>query len=104
MIVVIDSKVYEVLDEFYEKSRQKYCTLTEETCRAKIDRLEAAMYNFQRYARSFNREPYREDWKENGYLEMETENFHFAYQIYVLPDGSEVLRYRDAVHSLLNHN
>lgn len=104
MIVVIDKKVYDVLDTFYEQSRRLHCTLTEETCRAKIDRLEAAMYNFRRYVHSFSKTPVREDWKANGYYEMETENFHFAYRVYVLPNGEEVLRYHDVVHSLLNHN
>lgn len=104
MIVVIDPKVYDVLDEFYEQSRRLHCTLTLETCQAKMDRLEAAMYNFQRYAHAFSREPFRDDWKAEGFYEMETEDFHFAYQIYTLPDGKEVLRYHDACHSLLNHN
>ena len=103
MIVVIDKKVYDMLEAFYEQSRRLHCTLTEETCRAKIDRLEAAMYNFQRYAHVFCKEPVRKDWKAKGYYEMETEDFHFAYRVYGLPNGEEVLRYHDAVHSLLNH-
>lgn len=61
------------------------------------------MFNFQRYAHVFCKEPVRQDWKANGYYEMETEDFHFAYRVYVLPNGKEVLRYHDAVHSLLNH-
>ena len=29
------------------------------------------------------------------------EDFHFAYQIYTLEDGTEIVRIHDAVHSLL---
>lgn len=104
MKVVISPIVYEILDGFYEQSRRLHCTLTEETCQAKIDRLEAAMYNFRNYASNFQREPYRDDWRTEGYYEVEFEDFHFAYRIYELPDGEQVLMYHDAVHSLLNHN
>lgn len=31
------------------------------------------------------------------------EDFHFAYQIYTLPDGQEIVRIHDACHSLIYH-
>ena len=46
MRVYIDDIVYGVLDEFYDASMKKYITLDYPTVKAKIDRLEAAMYNF----------------------------------------------------------
>ena len=73
-------------------------------CRAKIDRLEHSMLQFAEYAEVFHKEPYRQDWHKAGYYEYITEDFHFAYRVYVLPNGEKVLRYHDAVHSYLNYN
>ena len=104
MKVVIDSQVYNVLDEFYEKSREAHVTLGLSECLAKIDRLEHSMLQFAEYAEVFHKEPYRQDWCKAGYYEYITEDFHFAYRVYVLPNGEKVLRYHDAVHSYLNYN
>ena len=104
MKVVIDSQVYNVLDEFYEKSREAHVTLGLSECLAKIDRLEHSMLQFAEYAEVFHKEPYRQDWHKAGYYEYITEDFHFAYRVYVLPNGEKVLRYHDAVHSYLNYN
>ena len=104
MTVVIDPQVYDVLDEFYEKSREAHVTLGLSECLAKIDRLEHSMLQFAEYAEVFHKEPYREDWRKAGYYEYITEDFHFAYRVYVLPNGEKVLRYHDAVHSFLNYN
>lgn len=104
MIVHIDNRVYRVLDEFYEASMKKYVTLDYPTVKAKIDRLEAAMYDFADKAESVHTEPYRRDWKAAGYEELYVEGFHFAYKIYMLPDGEKVLYYHDAVHDTLNYN
>lgn len=104
MKVVIDPQVYNVLDEFYEASREVHITLGLSECLAKIDRLELSMRQFAEYAEIFHKEPYRQDWRDAGYYEYITEDFHFAYRVYVLPNGEKVLRYHDAVHSLLNYN
>ena len=104
MTVYIDRLVYQVLDEFYDASMKKYITLDYPTVKAKIDRLEQAMYDFADKAGKVHTEPYRRDWKEAGYLELYTEGFHFAYKIYALPDGERVLYYHDAVHDKLNFN
>ena len=104
MKVVIDSKVFAVLDDFYDKSMKAHTTLSLSECLNKMDRLEAAMLDFADYAEIFHTEPYRKDWQEAGFYEFQTEDFHFAYKVYVLPDGEKVLRYHDAVHSLLNYN
>lgn len=104
MLVVIDQKVFDVLNDFYTVSCRKHVTLGYEECMAKIDRLENAMQRFSQYAEIFHKEPYRTDWCELGYSEYVAEDFHFAYRIYKLPNGGKVLRYHDAVHSLLNYN
>ena len=104
MIVYISDMVYKVLDEFYDASMKKYVTLDYNTVVAKIDRLEKAMYEFSSIAQKMHAKPYRKDWQIAGYREFYTEGFHFAYEIYTLPDGEKVLYYRDAVHDTLNVN
>lgn len=104
MIVVIDQKVFDILNEFYTVSCRIHATLGIEECLAKIDRLEKAMRRFADYAEIFHKEPYRNDWRDLGYSEFTSEDFHFAYRVYILPNGEKVLRYHDAVHSYLNYN
>lgn len=104
MRVVIDPQVYNVLDEFYKASREAHITLGLSKCLAKIERLELSMRQFAEYAEIFHKEPYRQDWRDAGYYEYITEDFHFAYRVYVLPNGEKVLIYHDAVHSFLNYN
>ena len=104
MRVVIDPQVYNVLDEFYKASREAHITLGLSECLAKIERLELSMRQFAEYAEIFHKEPYRQDWRDAGYYEYITEDFHFAYRVYVLPNGEKVLIYHDAVHSFLNYN
>ena len=104
MRVVIDRKVYDVLKEFYTISCRIHLSLEYSTCIAKMKRLERAMFEFANYAEILHKEPYRNDWRELGYYEFVAEDFHFAYRVYVLPNGEKVLRYHDAVHSVLNYN
>lgn len=104
MKVVIDRKVFDVLNDFYTISCREHVTLSFEECIAKINRLEHAMQNFSEYAEILHKVPYRKDWQELGFSEFFVENFHFAYRVYILPDGEKVLRYHDAVHSYLNYN
>lgn len=104
MRVVIDPLVYNVLDEFYQASREAHVTLGLSECLDKINRLEQSMLRFADYAEVFHKEPYRHDWREAGYYEYVIEDFHFAYRVYLLPNGEKVLRYHDAVHSFLYYN
>ncbi|MBO4454160.1 MAG: hypothetical protein J5761_03805 [Paludibacteraceae bacterium] len=104
MKVHIDKQVYQVLDEFYDASMKKHITLDLPTVLAKIDRLEAAMYDFASVAGMVNHKPYRKDWQAAGYKELYVEGFHFAYKLYSLPNGETVLYYHDAVHDTLNYN
>lgn len=104
MRVYIESRVYEVMRDFYDISIDLHPSLDYETVIRKIIRLEQAMYDFAKHARIFHKEPYRRDWKEKGYFEFEHEDFHFAYRVYQTESGEQIVRYHDAVHSLLNHN
>ncbi len=104
MKVYIDNHVIDVMWSFYEKSIQLHPALDYMTVINKIDRLEKAMLEFSAFADAFHKEPYLSRWRDAGYLEFVCEDFHFAYKIYHLPSGERVLRFHDAVHSLLNHN
>ena len=104
MIVYIDDRVYDVLDEFYDASMRKHPSLDYQTVVAKIDRLEKALYDFADYAEMFNGEPYKREWREKGYKQYNVEDFNFAYRVYLMPDGEKLLYYHDAVHDFLNYN
>ena len=41
------------------------------------------------------------EWTENGYREFICEDFHVAYQIYIMNDGTEIVRIHDACHSFI---
>ena len=104
MKIYIDNLVYKVLDDFYDASMRNHITLDYPTVLKKIDRLENALYDFAPYADIVNKVPYRKDWQKAGYREFYAEGFHFAYDIYCLPTGEQVLYYCDAVHDMMNIN
>ena len=104
MRVYIDDLVYQVLDIFYTTSMKNHITLDYSTVLNKIDRLEKALYDFAPYAEKINNVPYRKDWQKAGYREYYAEGFHFAYDIYYLPTGEQVVFYCDAVHDKTNIN
>ena len=104
MRVYIDHHVFDVMWDFYEKSLAKYPTLDYPTVIKKMNRLEKAMLDFAKYAEAFHHEPYKKSWQDKGYLDFICEDFHFAYKVYHLANGEKILRFHDAVHSLLNYN
>ena len=104
MKVRVDNRVYEVMEDFYDKSMDAHPTLDYETVIRKTLRLEQAMCDFAEQAEIFHRTPYRKDWQEKGYREFVHEDFHFAYKVYQTSDGEKVVQFHDACHSLLNYN
>lgn len=104
MKVYIGDLVYKELDDFYDASMKNHITLDYPIVLEKIDRLEKALYDFAPYAEILNNTPYRKDWQKAGYREMYAEGFHFAYDVYYLPSGEQVVFYCDAVHDMLNIN
>lgn len=104
MKIYIGNLVYKVLDDFYDASMKNHITLDYLTVLEKIDRLERALYDFAPYAEMVNNVPYRREWQNAGYKEFYTEGFHFAYDVYYLHTGEQVVFYCDAVHDLMNIN
>lgn len=101
MKVYIDNHVHQQIELFYENALLLHEALDEITIKKKIDRLYDALESLGTYAQIYPLARYKEEWIKLGYKEFICEDFHFAYQIYTLEDGTEIVRIHDAVHSLL---
>lgn len=101
MKVYIDKRVHYQIESFYENALLLHEALDEITIKKKIDRLYDALESLGTYAQIYPLARYKEEWIKLGYKEFICEDFHFAYQIYTLEDGTEIVRIHDAVHSLL---
>ncbi len=101
MKVYIDKQVHHQIEAFYENALLLHVALDEITIKKKIDRLYDALGSLGIYAQIYPLARYKKEWIKLGYREFICEDFHFAYQIYTLEDGTEIVRIHDAVHSLL---
>lgn len=101
MKIYIDQKVHREIEHFYGIALHNHEALDEITVLKKIDRLYEAIESLGTFARIYPIARYKEEWIRNGYREFICEDFHFAYQIYTLGNGTEIVRIHDAVHSLL---
>lgn len=104
MLVLVENRVHYVIEDFYEKSLLCHVALDVETVRKKKKRLYDALETLGRFPFIYPVARYRIDWATKGYREFICEDFHFAYSIEVLFDGSEVVAVHDATHSFLNYN
>lgn len=103
MKVVVDKRVYQIINEFYKNALLNHPALDEETVMRKIRRLRKALDSLGRFASSLPLARVKTDWIARGYREYIVEDFHFAYQIYKKEDGECIVRVHDACHSLLYH-
>ena len=87
------------LSNFMKKHCQTRC-FGRITVTRKIQRLYEALEALD-YAYIYPLARLKSDWIKKGYREYICEDFHFAYQIYILDDGERIVRIHDAVHSLL---
>lgn len=101
MKVYIDQQVHWRIEDFYENALLNHEALDEMTVMKKVHRLYEALESLGTYARIYPLARFKEDWIRKEYREYICEDFHFAYQIYMLEDGTEIVRIHDAVHSLL---
>lgn len=101
MKIFIDKRVHQVIDEFYEYALLKHDALDEVTILKKVQRLYDALDALKLYARIYPIARLKKEWIEKEYREYICEDFHFAYQIYSIEDGSEIVRIHDACHSFL---
>lgn len=103
MRVVIDKGVHASIDEFYDTALFLHRALDEETILNKMGRLYDAMEALGKYARIYPLARLKKEWIEKEYREFICEDFHFAYQIYTLPNGEEIVRIHEACHSFIYH-
>ena len=101
MKVYIDHTVHWQIERFYEDALLKHDALDKQTITKKIQRLYDALEALGGYAYIYPLARLKSDWINKGYREFICEDFHFAYQIYVLDDGERIVRIHDALHSLL---
>ena len=104
MNVVVEPKVYNTLWTFYKQSMIKYPSLELSKVHEIMDHLGKEMHDFGFYAHIFHRIPYKDDWKQLGYYEFLSGDFHFAYKIEMRINGELFVHIYDVVHSTLNHN
>lgn len=103
MKVFIDKIVHKQIVDFYDAAMQHHITLDEATVNRKIDRLYDALESLGEFGSIYPLARLKADWIKKGYREFICEDFHFAFQIYALENGEEIIRVHDAVHSLLYH-
>ena len=101
MKVYIEQTVHNQVEQFYEEALLKHGALDELTIIKKIQRLYDALEALGDYAYIYPLARLKDDWIKKGYREYICEDFHFAYQIYMMDDGERIVRIHDAVHSLL---
>ena len=105
MIVRIDNALHAEIENFYAISMLLHPTLDEAVVQAKKARLYAAIRLLKDYAYIYPRARYKRAWIDAGYREFIAEDFHFAYQIFLVEETGETIAYViDACHSLLYHN
>ena len=83
---------------------KKHITLSFQTVEDKKNRLYDAIEDLRYNHRIYPKARLKQEWIDAGWQEFICEDFHFAYRVYVLPNGEKVLIYHDAVHSFLNYN
>ena len=101
MKVYIEQVVHYQVEQFYEEALLKHGALDKLTVIKKIQRLYDALEALGDYAYLYPLARLKSDWIKKGYREYVCEDFHFAYQIYLLDDDERIIRIHDAVHSLL---
>ena len=101
MKVYIDQQVHWRIEDFYENALLNHIALDEVTVMKKVNRLYDSLESLGTYARIYPIARFKKEWIDKEYREYICEDFHFAYQIYTLEDGTEIVRIHDAVHSLL---
>lgn len=104
MRVFIDKRVHVSIRRFYAITLELHPALDEETVIKKVNRLYDALDGLGKYPQIYAKARYRKDWQEKDYREFICEDFHFAYEICDTESCEQIVRVRDAVHSLLYAN
>ena len=100
MKVYIDQQVHWRIEDFYGNARLNHIALDGVSIMTKVDRLYNSLESLGTYARIYPVARFKKEWIDKEYREYICEDFHFAFQIYTLENGTEIVRIHDAVHSL----
>lgn len=104
MRVIIDQKVNESIQRFYQVAMALHPSLSEETVWNKKERLYEALMGLGLYPEMYPVSR-KQKWAEHQYREVICEDFHFAYAVCLDFETNECFVYVfDAVHSLLYHD
>ena len=103
MKVYIDRKVKCYIEDFYQNSLMIHPTLDEATVLKKVNRLYEALNDLKILGKIYPLARLKRDWQEKGYREFICEDFHFAYLIGVLDDGTDAIWVKEVCHSLMYH-
>lgn len=104
MIVIIDMRVHESIEKFYESALRLHPALDVVTVEQKKERLYAALKLLEKNPYIFPLARYKREWRAKRYRELIAEDFHFAFKIHNDVDGTPYVLVYDATHSLLYHN
>ncbi len=104
MRVIIRDTVYKVVEEFYVAAMTNHPTLDLQTVLKKESRLFQSLQSLGKTYYLYGESRYVIEWKRRGYFDFLCEDFHFAFQLSVLPSGEMVVSVEDARHSLLFHD
>lgn len=101
MRIVVEERVHQAIDSFYEASILRHWhTLSFETVDRKKDRLYDGLESLADYATIFPKARMKREWIEKGWHEYICEDFHFAYEITIDVRGNKLIVVHDAVHSM----
>lgn len=104
MKVLIDKNVHAVIEQFYDYALLKHEALDEIIVLKKVQRLYESLEGLGKCAQIYPFARLKKEWVEKKYREFICDDFHFAYQICICDDGTEVVRVYDACHSFLYTN
>lgn len=104
MRVIIRDTVYQAVEDFYVAAMNNHPTLDIQTVLKKENRLFQSLQSLSDTYYLYSESRYVIEWKRKGYLDFLCEDFHFAFQLSILPTGEEVISIEDAKHSLLFHD
>ena len=102
MRVIIDDRVHDTIENFYQVSLRLHPTLDEVTVERKKDRLYAALETLENFPFRNSEARHKEEWIRRKYLVLICEDFLFGYKVYNDPETKEQYVYvHDVVYASL---
>ena len=103
MRVIIDDRVTQTFDAFYNAAMERHISLSEETVMKKKSRLIESLKSLGDMPVLYDKARLKKEWMSAGWREFICEDFHVAYEICTDENDEDYVWVRDAEHSLLYH-